>query len=164
MSGARPCLVIIDGHAVAHRYYHGNQRALTTSSGEPTNATFGFARALLSILNSPTPPQYLAVAFDQGLSGRENLFPAYKSQRAEMEASLAFQLGRIRQLVEAFNIPILEREGFEADDVIGSIARQANAQGVQVHIVTGDQDLFQLVNDLTTLELPDRNDVARAAA
>jgi DNA polymerase-1 len=157
MSEARPYLVIIDGHAVAHRNYHGNQRALTTSSGEPTNATFGFARALMDILNSPTPPQYLAVAFDQGLSGRENVFPAYKSQRAEMEASLAFQLGRIRQLVEAFNIPILEREGFEADDVIGSIARQANAQGVQVHIVTGDQDLFQLVNDLTTLELPDRN-------
>ncbi|MCS6871065.1 MAG: DNA polymerase I [Anaerolineae bacterium] len=156
MSEARPCLVIVDGHAVAHRNYHSGQRILMTSSGEPTNATFGFARALLDILRSDPPPHYLAVAFDQGLSGRDLAFPAYKSQRPDLEASLAFQLGRIRQLVEAFNIPILEREGCEADDVIGSIARQANAQGIHVHIVTGDQDLFQLVNELTTLELPDR--------
>ncbi len=156
MSETRPRLVIVDGHAVAHRSYHSGQRGLMTSRGEPTNATFGFARALLDILRADPPPQYLAVAFDQGLSGREAALPTYKSQRPEMEASLAAQLGRIRELVEAFNIPILEREGCEADDVIGTVVRQANAQGVAVHIVTGDQDLFQLVNDLTTLELPEQ--------
>ncbi len=156
MSEPRPRLVIVDGHAVAHRNYHSGQRDLRTSQGEPTNATFGFARTLLDVLRAEKPPQYLAVAFDQGLSGRDNLFPAYKSKRPEMESALAFQLTRIRQLVEAFNIPILERQGYEADDVIGSVARQANAQGVHVHVITGDQDLFQLVNELTTLELPDR--------
>lgn len=156
MSEARPRLVIIDGHAVAHRNFHSQHRDLVTASGEPTTATLGFARTLLDILRAESPPHYLAVAFDQGLSGRENIFPDYKSQRKAMEPSLAFQLGRIRQLVEAFNIPILEREGFEADDVIGTVTRQANAQGVHVHIVTGDQDLFQLVNADTTVELPER--------
>ncbi|MFQ3535629.1 MAG: DNA polymerase I [Aggregatilineales bacterium] len=157
MSESRPRLVIVDGHAVAHRNYHGGQRALATSSGEPTSATFGFARTLLDLLRADPPPQYLAVAFDQGLSGRESVLPTYKSQRPDMEPALASQLGRIRQLVEAFNIPILEYAGCEADDVIGTVTHQANAQGIAVHIVTGDQDLFQLVNDLTTLELPDRS-------
>ncbi len=156
MSEARPRLVIIDGHAVAYRNFHSQQRDLVTASGEPTTATLGFARTLLDILRAESPPQYLAVAFDQGLSGREITFPDYKIQREAMDASLAFQLGRIRQLVEAFNIPILEREGFEADDVIGTVAHQAAAQGVHVHIVTGDRDLFQLVNAHISVELPER--------
>ena len=155
MPDARPRLILIDGHAVAYRQYFVPHNAhFSTQAGEPTGATFGFARTLLDILRSDPPPDYLAVVFDQGLSGRDTAYAEYKSTRAKMEDPLIVQMGRIREVVEAFNIPILEKEGYEADDVIGAVAKQAPALGVNVYIITGDQDLFQLVNDYVTVELP----------
>ncbi len=160
----RKKLTLIDGHGLAYRQFHGlPMDKFTTMSGEPTNATWGFARALLDIMQSPNPPDYLAVAFDQGLSGRETVYTEYKANREEMADSLSVQIARIRELVQTFNIPILEKEGYEADDVIGSVVQQAVASGADVRIVTGDRDLMQLVEDHVTLELPTPPAQARQA-
>lgn len=147
----RPMFYLIDGHAVAYRqYYAMSKTPMSTVDGEPTGAVFGFARMLLDILQKDQP-KYLAVSFDQGLSGREKIYPAYKAQRPEMEPDMVTQLGRIHELVQAFNIPIFELEDYEADDIIGTIAQQAEAQGVDVRIITGDKDMLQLLTEHVTV-------------
>jgi DNA polymerase-1 len=152
-----PTLYLIDGHALAYRMYFaltaggGSQRWLT-SKGEPTAGTYGFARELVRILEQEKP-EYLAVAFDVGKTFRDKIFPAYKATREKMPDDLRPQIERIRQMVDAFNIPRLEKEGYEADDVLGSVARIAEQQGLGVKIITGDRDLLQLVNKRTTVYL-----------
>ncbi len=152
-----PTLYLIDGHALAYRMYFALTAGTTsqrwqTSKGEPTAGTYGFARELLRILEQERP-EYLAVAFDTGKTFRDDLFPAYKATRAKMPDDLSPQIERIRQMVDAFNIPRLEMEGYEADDVLGSIARQAAEQGLGAKIITGDRDLLQLVNERTAVYL-----------
>jgi DNA polymerase I len=150
-------LYLIDGHALAYRMYFaltagGSSTRWQTSKGEPTAGTYGFARELLRIIEQEKP-DYIAVAFDTGKTFRDKIFPAYKGTRAKMPDDLSPQIGRIRELVDAFNIPRLEMEGYEADDVLGSIARIAAEQGLGVKIITGDRDLLQLVNERTTVYL-----------
>ncbi len=146
-------LYILDGHALAYRHYFAQaQNRLATASGEPTGAVYGFARTLLDILTKDKP-QYLLVAFDEGMSGRDDLYPEYKGTREKMPDDLSSQMARIRQLVEAFNIPILAREGYEADDLMGTIARQSAAQGIETRIITGDRDLLQLLDERITVRL-----------
>jgi DNA polymerase I len=145
-----PTLYLIDGHALAYRMFFaltagGSSQRWQTSTGEPTAGTYGFARELLRIFEQEKP-DYLAVAFDTGKTFRDEIFPAYKGTRAKMPDDLRPQLERIRQVVDAFNIPRLEMEGFEADDVLGSVAKWATGQGLGVKIITGDRDLLQLVN------------------
>jgi DNA polymerase I len=148
-------LVLIDGHALAYRVFFGLPlAAFTTKEGEPTNATFGFTRTLLELIFGDEPPRYLAVSFDLGATFRDELFAEYKGTREKMPDELALQIERIRQVVKAFNIPIWEKEGFEADDVLGTIARQAGKLGIPTHIITGDRDLLQLVDGNTVVELP----------
>ncbi len=155
---ARPTLVLIDGHAVAYRHFFAlPQEKFTLRDGTPTNATFGFARVLLDVLEKDAP-HYLAVAFDMGLSGRDEIYNEYKGTRSKMPDELRSQMADIRALVEAFNIPILEFPGYEADDVLGTLARQAEAQGLDVLIVTGDRDLLQLVTEHTRVRLPKSRD------
>ena len=150
-------LYLIDGHALAYRMYFaltagGSSTRWQTSKGEPTAGTYGFARELLRIIEQEKP-DYIAVAFDTGKTFRDKIFPAYKGTRAKMPDELSPQIGRIRELVDAFNIPRLEMEGYEADDVLGSIARIVAGQGLGVKIITGDRDLLQLVNERTTVYL-----------
>jgi DNA polymerase-1 len=150
-------LYLIDGHALAYRMYFaltagGSSARWQTSKGEPTAGTYGFARELLRILEQEKP-DYIAVAFDTGKTFRDQIFPAYKGTRAKMPDDLSPQIGRIRAMIDAFNIPRLEMEGYEADDVLGSIARTAAEQGLGVKIITGDRDLLQLVNERTTVYL-----------
>ena len=147
-----PTLYLIDGHALAYRMYFaltaggaGSQR-WQTSKGEPTAGTYGFARELVRILEQEKP-EYIAVAFDTGKTFRDKLYPEYKATREKMPDDLRVQIERIRQMVDAFNIPRLEMEGYEADDVLGTIARQVAAQGLGVKIITGDRDLLQLVDE-----------------
>jgi DNA polymerase-1 len=152
-----PTLYLIDGHALAYRMYFaltagGSSTRWQTSKGEPTAGTYGFARELLRIIEQEKP-DYIAVAFDTGKTFRDQIFPAYKATRAKMPDDLVPQIKRIREMVDAFNIPRLEMEGFEADDVLGSIARSAAGQGLGVKIITGDRDLLQLVNERTTVYL-----------
>ncbi len=141
---ARPVLVLLDGHSLAYRAFHALPQNLRTSRGELTNATYGFTSMLLTVLRD-VRPDYIAVAFDVGRTFRHDLFEAYKAQRPETPEALHHQVERIKEVVEAFNIPIFTLEGYEADDVIGTLARQAEAQGVHVLIVTGDTDAFQLI-------------------
>src|SRR5215216_6458916 len=153
-----PTLYLIDGHALAYRMYFaltaggGGSQRWQTSKGEPTAGTYGFARELMRILEQEKP-DYIAVAFDTGKTFRDQIFPAYKGTRAKMPDDLSPQIGRIRAMIDAFNIPRLEMEGYEADDVLGSIARTAAEQGLGVKIITGDRDLLQLVNERTTVYL-----------
>ncbi len=149
---------LIDGHALAYRMYYaltgysGTSQRWQTSTGEPTAGIYGFARELLRIYEQEKP-DYLAVAFDTGKTFRDELFPEYKATRAKMPDDLRPQIERIRQLVDVFNIPRLEVEGYEADDVLGSAARQAAAKGLGVKIITGDRDLLQLVEDRIIVHL-----------
>lgn len=152
-----PTFYLIDGHALAYRMYFAltagsSTQRWQTSKGEPTAGIYGFARELLRILEQEKP-EYLAVAFDTGKTFRDNIFPEYKGTRAKMPDDLRAQIERIRQLVDAFNIPRLEMEGYEADDVLGSVALLANEQGLGVKIITGDRDLLQLVNKRTAVYL-----------
>jgi DNA polymerase-1 len=152
-----PTLLLIDGHALAYRMFYALPLdAFSTKDGEPTNATFGFTRTLIERLLGEKPPEYFAVSFDLGRTFRDDLFDEYKGTREKMPDELSVQIDRIKQVVRAFNIPILELEGFEADDVLGTIAAQAGEQGVQTYIITGDRDLLQLVNEHTVVELPAR--------
>src|ERR1041384_2174678 len=150
-------LYLIDGHALAYRMYFaltagGSSTRWQTSKGEPTAGTYGFARELLRIIEQEKP-DYIAVAFDTGKTFRDKIFPAYKGTRAKMPDDLSPQIERMREIVDAFNMPRLEMEGFEADDVLGSIARVTAEQGLGVKIITGDRDLLQLVNERTTVYL-----------
>lgn len=148
-------LVLIDGHALAYRMYFALPlAAFTTKEGEPTNATYGFTRTLLDLMFAKQPPKYLAVSFDVGKTFRDEMFEAYKGTREKMPDELRVQIDRIREVVRALNIPVLELDGYEADDVLGTIAKQAKPLGVPVHIITGDRDILQLVDDNTVVELP----------
>jgi DNA polymerase-1 len=155
-----PTLYLIDGHALAYRTYYALTRGMdsgfTTSSGEPTAGVFGFTSVLLRILEQEKP-DYLAVAFDTGRTFRDDIYSEYKATRAKMPDDLRPQIERIRQLVDTFNIPRLEMEGYEADDVLGSAARDAVQHGLGVKIITGDRDLLQLVDERTIVSLPGRS-------
>ncbi|MBI1278163.1 MAG: DNA polymerase I [Anaerolineaceae bacterium] len=155
---SRPMFYIIDGYALAYRQFFALPlNSFTTRTGEPTNAVFGFARTLMDIMQK-NKPEYIAVSFDRGLSGREELYSEYKGTREKMPGELRQQLERISQLVEAFNMPLLAMDGFEADDVIGTIAPQAEALGIDVRIVTGDRDILQLLTDHVTVQLPKKGE------
>ena len=150
-----PILYLIDGHALAYRMYFaltagGSNQRWQTSKGEPTAGIFGFARELIRILEQEKP-EYMAVAFDTGKTFRHEMFSDYKATRAKMPDDLRPQIERIREMVDIFNLPRLEMEGYEADDVLGSVARVAAEQGLGVKIITGDRDLLQLVNERTAV-------------
>lgn len=154
-----PTLYLIDGHALAYRTYFaltgagaGTSRWVTTA-GEPTAGIFGFTSVLLRLLEQERP-DYLAVAFDRGRTFRDDLFPDYKGTREKMPDDLRTQMDRIRELVDAFGIPRLEIEGYEADDVLGSVAKRISQDGMGVKIITGDKDLLQLVDKRIIVSLP----------
>ena len=156
----QPRLFLIDGHALAYRTYFaltrtGDSSRWITKSGEPTAGTYGFTSTLLRLLEQDAP-EYLAVSFDTGRTFRDDLYPDYKATRDKMPDDLRLQINRIRQVVAAFGIPILEAEGYEADDVLGTVARNAAAQGVMVSILTGDRDLLQLADNNIVIRLAGR--------
>jgi len=150
---------LIDGHALAYRTYFaltgagaGTSRWVTTA-GEPTAGIFGFTSVLLRLLEQERP-DYMAVAFDRGRTFRDDLYPAYKGTREKMPDDLRPQIDRIRELVDAFGIPRLEVDGYEADDVLGSVAIKIAQDGMGVKIITGDKDLLQLVDKRIIVSLP----------
>jgi len=143
-------LILIDGHSLAYRAFLALPPELATSRGELTNAVYGFASMLLNVLRDQQPT-HMAVAFDVGRSFRQERFPDYKATRERMPDELHWQINRIQELVAAFNIPVFSAEGYEADDVLATLARQAAAHGIPTLIVTGDRDLLQVVNDHITV-------------
>jgi DNA polymerase-1 len=153
-------LYLLDGHALVYRaFYAMISRPLTTSRGENTSAPFGLARFLIRILDD-FQPDYIGVVFDAGDSYRTEVFPEYKATREKMPEELALSLPRCRDVVEGFRIPAIEIDGWEADDVIGTLARQAAREGIRSVIVSGDKDFYQLVDDRTHLLNPGRGGAA----
>ncbi len=139
-------LYIIDASAYIHRAYHAI-RPLTTSKGVPTNAVYGFIK-LINKIKKEQKPDYIAICFDHPSKNfRHQLSPVYKANRKQLDEDLIKQMPIARQAVEAMQLAWFEKAGFEADDVIGTVAKKAEKQGIKVVIVTGDKDLFQLVND-----------------
>ncbi|MCX6043543.1 MAG: DNA polymerase I [Chloroflexi bacterium] len=139
-------LLLIDGHSQAYRAYFGMKAPLSTASGELTGAVYGFARKLLSVTKE-YHPEYVAVAFDLGDTWRHVEFDGYKATRDRMPDDMHSQITRIQQLLQAFNIPIVTYPNYEADDVLGTLARRAAAEGTDVLILTGDRDMYQLVDE-----------------
>ena len=140
----KPRLYIIDGSSYVYRAFYAIPH-LTNSRGLPTNAIYGFARMILKIIRDEKP-DYLAIAFDsKGETFRHKEYAEYKAHRPEMPDELVPQIPYIHKLVEAFNIPILQNEGYEADDLIGSAVREASSKGFDVIIVSGDKDMLQLI-------------------
>ncbi|MBU4002207.1 MAG: DNA polymerase I, partial [Proteobacteria bacterium] len=143
-------LYLIDGSAYIHRAYHAIQ-SLANSKGLPTNAAFGFARMLIKLVKDKTP-EYAAMFFDaKGPTFRHAIYDAYKANRPPMPEDMAAQIPYIKSITQGFNIPIFEQTGFEADDLMGSMARIAEENGFDVVMVTGDKDFIQLVTGKTTI-------------
>jgi DNA polymerase-1 len=144
MSQPRPTLYLVDAMSNIHRAYHAIQR-LSTSSGKPTNAIYGFITMLRKMLRERSP-DYLAVAWDgPQRTVRHEAFADYKANRPAMAEDLAGQLPEIRRVLEAYRIPVLEMPGYEADDVIGTLAKKGSEADLDVVIVTADKDMLQLV-------------------
>lgn len=140
----RSKLYLIDGSSYIYRAFYAIPH-LSNSKGHPTNAIYGFARMILKVIRDEKP-DYIAVVFDsKGETFRHKEYADYKSHRPEMPEELAIQIPFIQKLVQVFNISILHKEGYEADDIIGSAVRIAEDKGFDVTIVSGDKDMLQLV-------------------
>jgi DNA polymerase-1 len=140
-------LVLLDGHSLAYRAFYALPTDLATKAGTVTNAVFGFTSMLVKLL-SDEKPEYLAVAFDApARTFRYELDPEYKAGRKETPDLFAAQMPLIREVLETMQVPQLCVEGVEADDVIATLATQAAAEGIDVIVVTGDRDAFQLIED-----------------
>ena len=138
-------MVVIDGNHLIHRAFHAIQAPLKTSSGEQTNAIYGFASMLLNIIETEQP-DYIALTFDEKApTFRHEAHEEYKATRAKAPDELYAQIPRIREMITKFGIPIYSKEGFEADDMMGTLAMKAEKEGIVTYIITGDMDLLQLV-------------------
>ncbi len=158
-----PTLYLIDGSAYIYRAYHA-VRGLSNSSGLPTNATFGFTHMLIKLMQGRAP-DYIAIFFDaKGPTFRHKRFADYKANRPPMPDDLVQQLPWIRRVTEAFNLPVFEMSGYEADDLIGTLAQSAQQQGFRVIMVTGDKDFMQLVTEGCTIWDPMKDAVIDPAA
>ena len=147
-------LVLIDGHSIVHRAFFAVPKDFTSASGELTNAVFGFTNTLLHVINM-IKPKYVVVAFDlPGPTFRHKQYAEYKATRPEGDPLLYQQMDRVRQVVETFSIPIFAVPGYEADDVLGTLSRQAAEQEIPTFIVTGDTDAYQLVDNVVHLLVP----------
>ncbi|MFW6126457.1 MAG: DNA polymerase I, partial [Chloroflexota bacterium] len=154
MTDRKPLLVLFDGNALVHRAYHALPPLAVARTGEPTGAVYGFVGMVLKVLAELKPTHY-AIAFDYPApTFRHREYAEYKAQRPPMAEELRTQFERVRQLVDAFHIPTYEVEGYEADDVLGALAKQASDQGIDTRVVTGDLDTLQLVAPRVTVLTP----------
>lgn len=146
-------LVLIDGHSILNRAFYGIPE-LTNSEGLHTNAVYGFLNIMFKILDEEQP-DYLTVAFDvKHPTFRHEMFKEYKGTRKPMPAELHEQVPVLKELLKAMNIQIMELLGFEADDLLGTLAKKAEADGSEVRIVSGDRDLLQLATDKIMIRIP----------
>jgi DNA polymerase-1 len=142
----KPLLVLFDGNALLHRAFHALPPLTLSKTGEMVGAVYGFTLMLLKAINE-LKPTHCAVAFDmKAPTFRHQLFSEYKANRPAAPDELISQLGRVRELVSTFHIPIFELEGYEADDVLGTLSREASKRDIESVIVTGDADTMQLVS------------------
>lgn len=146
-------MVLIDGHSILNRAFYAIP-ALSNAEGLPTNAVYGFLNILFKILDEERP-QYLAVAFDlKAPTFRHAMFDAYKGTRKPMPKELHEQVPVIKQVLQAMNVYIIEKEGFEADDLIGTMSRIGEEAGMEVSVISGDRDLLQLATSRVKIRIP----------
>ncbi len=156
MSKIKPLLLLFDGNALVHRAFHALPPLTISKTGEMINAVQGFASMLLKVLNEIKPTHW-AIAFDRPApTFRHEKFESYKAQRPKIPDELVSQILRVHQLAKAFHIPTFEIDGYEADDVLGTLSQQAGQQGMDVIIVTGDNDVLQVVSPSTKVMSPRR--------
>lgn len=158
MSTDKKTLYLLDAYALIYRAYYAFIRSpRVNSAGLNTSAMFGFTNALTDIINNHKPT-HIAVGFDMpGKTFRNDDYPAYKANREETPEDIRLSIPYIRQIIEGFNIPILEMAGYEADDVIGTIAKEAEKEGFEVFMVTPDKDFAQLVTENIKMVRPARS-------
>ena len=146
-------IVLIDGHSILNRAFFGVP-PLTNSEGLHTNAVYGFLNIMFKILDEEKP-DYLTVAFDRSEpTFRHQMFDAYKGTRKPMAQELREQVPVMKEVLQAMGIKIMEMPGYEADDLLGTIAGMAEAQGMDVSIISGDRDLLQLATEKVKIRIP----------
>ena len=149
-------IVLIDGNSILNRAFYGimNSKILTTPDGKYTNAVYGFLAILFKVLED-IEPEYLMVAFDlKAPTARHKMYAGYKANRKGMPNELAEQLPIIKDILKAMNIAIIEKEGYEADDILGTLSKRAEKKGLDVTIVSGDRDTFQLTSKNIKVRIP----------
>ena len=149
-------IVLIDGNSILNRAFYGimGSKMLTTPDGKYTNAVYGFLAILFKVLED-IEPQYLMVAFDlKAPTARHKLYEGYKATRKGMPNELAEQMPILKDILQAMNITIIEKEGYEADDVLGTLAKMSEKEGLDVTIVSGDRDTFQLTSNAIKVRIP----------
>ncbi len=167
-AGKKPLLVLVDGSAIFHRGYHAIPHR-SNKEGLPTNAVYGFALILLKIIEN-LKPDYAIVTWDKSSDTfRKDMYPEYKAHRIKQPEDLYAQIPTTHELVDALALPWIELDKYEADDIIGTLARQAEKRGdLEIVIATGDKDQLQLVDENTVVDLfnprgtePTRYDLAK---
>lgn len=149
-------ILLIDGNSILNRAFYGimGNKMLMTEDGTYTNAVYGFLSILFKV-QEELKPEYLVVAFDKkGKTKRHELYKDYKANRKGMPEELAMQMPMIKEVLMAMNIKIIEKEGYEGDDIIGTLSRFGEQKGLDVTILSGDRDNFQLATDKITIEIP----------
>ena len=149
-------IIVVDGNSIMNRAFYGlsGRNMLLNKAGIPTNALFGFLNILLKLIHEDKPT-HIAVAFDlRAPTFRHKKYAEYKANRKGMPEELATQMPIIKDILTAMNITILEKEGFEADDIIGTLAKKAKNENFEVTIFTGDRDSFQLIDENIHVKLP----------
>ena len=149
-------LLLIDGNSIMNRAFYGimGSKMLTTKDGKYTNAVYGFLAIMFKILED-IDPDYMAVSFDlRAKTKRHELYSEYKANRHGMPNELAEQMPLIKEILNAMNIDIVEKEGFEGDDIIGTLAKYGEKNNLQVVILSGDRDTFQLASNKITIRIP----------
>lgn len=149
-------LVVIDGNSIVNRAFYGimGSRMLQTADGTFTNAVYGFLAILFKLLDDVNP-DYLAVAFDlKAPTARHKMYEGYKATRKGMPQELADQMPILKNVLKAMNITIIEKEGYEADDILGTLSVRGEKDGLEVILLTGDRDAFQLATDKVTIQIP----------
>ena len=156
-SNSKPLLLLFDGNALVHRAFHALPPLTVSKTGEMVNAVHGFASTLLKVL-AELKPSHWAIAFDRPTpTFRHQKFEEYKAHRPKAPEELVSQIKRAHQLVDAFHLPSFEIDGYEADDVLGALSSQASQQGLDAIIVTGDNDMLQIVSPQIKVMTPRRN-------
>ena len=148
--------VLIDGNSIMNRAFYGimGSKMLTTKDGKYTNAVYGFLAILFKLIEE-VKPNYMAVAFDlKAPTARHKMYEGYKANRKGMPEELAEQMPVIKQVLRAMKIDIIEKEGYEADDILGTLSRYGEKQGLEVTILSGDRDTFQLATDNISIRIP----------
>ena len=149
-------LLVVDGNSIMNRAFYGimGSKMLMTKDGTYTNAVYGFLAIIFKVIDD-LKPEYMAVAFDlKAPTARHKMYEGYKANRHGMPDELAAQMPIIKDVLRAMNITIIEKEGYEADDVLGTLAKAGEADGVEVTILSGDRDTFQLATDKVTIRIP----------